>query len=83
MKQVAHYVGRVTKLSTPPEVSYAFLKEMPNGTAMSTTAETELFTKNGIAEGDNFEIRIYQAVDGTLSSSVQKLTEINDPSFEI
>lgn len=83
MKQVAHYIGKLTKLSTPPEVSYAFLKEMPNGTAMSTTAETELFTKNGIAEGDEFEIRIYQAVDGTFSSTVQKLTEVKDPTFEI
>jgi hypothetical protein len=83
MKQVAHYIGRLTKLSTPPEVSYAFLKEMPNGTAVSTTAETELFTKNGINEGDEFEIRIFQESDGTISSSMSKITIIDDPNFDI
>lgn len=81
MKQVAHYIGKLTKLNQPPEVSYALLKEMPNGTAVSTTADSSLFIKNGIVEGDDFEIRLFQDSDGTFSSTVQKLTE--SPDFNI
>lgn len=83
MKQVAHFIGKLTKLETPPEVSYALIKEMPDGKAISTTADSELFIKNGIAENDEFEIRIYQADDGTFSSTVQKLTEVEESNFDI
>ena len=79
MKQVAHYIGQLTKLSTPPEVSYALLKEMPNGKDTQVTAETEFFIKNGIAQGEQFEIVIYQSIDGTISSSVHKI----DPNAQV
>ena len=81
MKQVAHYIGKVTKLEQPPEVSYALLKNQSNGVVVLTTADSELFIKNNLIEGDDFEIKLFQSIDGSISSTIQKLTE--SPDFNI
>ena len=75
MKQVAHFIGKVSKLDNSAEIAYAVIKEMPDGRSISTTANSELFIKNGIREGDDFEIIINKSDDGTLSPTIQKSEE--------
>lgn len=60
MKELARFIGKVTKLNIHPEESYVSMRELPNGISQTLTATTNNLTIRNIGDGDEFEIIIYE-----------------------
>jgi hypothetical protein len=57
---------------------------MPSGRSVSTSVDTDMIVKHGIEEGNEFEILIFQSMDGDISHVVRKLQPSEEtPNFDI
>lgn len=84
MKTVAHFYGKVNKLNQPPNPSFVTLKDAENGKTCDTDAFTEKLLEAGInKDGDQFEIVITEALDGTVTAKMTKSTAESPVSFDI
>lgn len=83
MKELARYIGKVTKLLAPPQPSPVVLTEVATGKSVETTALSETLVKEGLETGDEFEVIIQQSIDGSVGGILRRKGNEEGSSFDI